>query len=582
MLKLQDCFTVFCQSMMRCYLFMILVLMLNHGVYTSCVHDDVQTADPVKFQVNYDGVKSAEIFKRSTSSNSIHKPIRLKFFKLDFDFELSEQERDRIQTALTDAVNFIQKTFSVIPVSGSLLLKRTGCQKTWHKEPHTGKCASLNKAYRYEYCQDGVKIPETHLGSLKVWRINKEGVEGEEVFPAGEGIEEADTVLYITAKTTRTCYLQQNDIMLAYSGYCQLDQYDRPIAGYINFCPYLIRATNMTKQQVYMIVVHEFFHALGFSKGLFDKFRDCTRSVGGECPRRTSRVVRQIYGVARLVTSAVITQAQEHFGCLTEERFGAPLQVKNGKVLSHWSPKLMFGSIMAPKLGMAHQTVIDPLTLAFFEDTGWYKVDYSQAGHYLWGKDGGCQFGSPESCQKDSQFFCQSGRYKSCHYLQKDKGHCRMVDRYCGMVESDQGDQCFQTYDHTPKLEMYSESSLCFMANLTTMVPGYYGYVKCPEVREIVCPLVEETVVITTAEDTTTLLPVTTSHYNTTLDVTLLRMSSDISSTSSDSTQEMESHGPVSSGSTRKFHRQTSLFSLFFIMLFICATEGHIFCYDLH
>ncbi|XP_033733772.1 leishmanolysin-like peptidase 2 [Pecten maximus] len=596
--------------MMKCHMFIIIVT-LTHGIYTSCVHDEVQSADPVKSQVAYHErvlAKNVHKSKRSTSSNLSYKPIRLKFFKLDFDFELTQQEKARINKALTDAVNFIEDTFSVVPVNGSLLLKRTGCQRTWHKEPNAGKCAVLDKTYREEYCHDAVKIPEAHLGSLSVWRVNKESTEGEEVFPAGEGVPDADTVLYITAKTTRTCFQKKNHIVLAYAGYCQLDQYDRPIAGYINFCPYLIRATNMTQQKVYMSVVHELFHALGFSKGLFDKFRDCSQSVGGECPRRKSRVVRQIYGVTRLVTSAVINRAQEHFSCRTEERFGVPLQVENGVVLSHWSQKSMYGSIMAPKLGMAHQTVIDPLTLAFFEDTGWYKVDYSQAGLYQWGKDGGCKFGSPESCQKDSKFFCKTGKHKSCHYLHMDKGQCRMVDRHCGVVETDQGDQCSQTNNNmkTSTMEKYSECSLCFMSNLTMLenesvsslegiclqhrcdlnqtlhvrvessdwivcpygdtinVSGYHGYVKCPEVRDIVCPLMEETVAITTVQVSTSTTPATTTRSKTSSDLS-------ISSTKSVDLQMTKGYTAVSSASTRKFKLQTLLTILHSIMfMFWC------------
>ncbi|XP_060077104.1 ciliated left-right organizer metallopeptidase-like [Ylistrum balloti] len=536
--------------MMICHSFItvILLLCLTNGVYTTCVHDEVQPVDPVKAQVIYeestplDGVHVNK-WKRSTNGHQ-YQAIRLKFFYLDFDFELTEAERIRIQKTVTDAISFIEHTFSVIPVNSSLLLKRTGCRRTWHKEPNAGKCAVIDKNYREEYCHDAVKIPEAHLGSLKVYPKDREE---EVVFPAGKGIPDADTVLYITAKTTKTCY--QRKIVLAYSGYCQLDQYDRPIAGYINFCPFLIRATNMTQEKVYMSVVHELFHVLGFSKGLFGKFRDCSRSVGGECPRYMSRVVRQIYGITRLVTSTVIQHAQNHFGCLTEERFGGPLHVENGVITSHWSPKLMYGSIMAPKLGMAHQTVIDPLTLAFFEDTGWYKVDYDQAGLYLWGKDTGCKFGSRESCQK-SNFFCKTTNHKSCHYLHKDKGQCQMVDRYCGLVDTEPGDQCSGESKHskTSSLEVFGPSSLCFMSNLTLLegdvaplkgmcfqhrcdinrtlevkidssdwvtcyhgdiitVPGFRGYMRCPDIKEAVCPLVKETVIMTTLQESSTITP---------------------------------------------------------------------------
>ena len=41
--------------------------------------------------------------------------------------------------------------------------------------------------------------------------------------------------------------------------------------------------------------------------------------------------------------------------------------------------------------------VFSALTMAFLEDTGWYKVDYSIAETYTFGKDQGCNF-LYESC----------------------------------------------------------------------------------------------------------------------------------------------------------------------------------------
>jgi len=33
-----------------------------------------------------------------------------------------------------------------------------------------------------------------------------------------------------------------------------------------------------------------------------------------------------------------------------------------------------------------HLTILDPFTLAAFEDSGWYKVDFNYAESFLWGK----------------------------------------------------------------------------------------------------------------------------------------------------------------------------------------------------
>ena len=33
-----------------------------------------------------------------------------------------------------------------------------------------------------------------------------------------------------------------------------------------------------------------------------------------------------------------------------------------------------------------HQSVIDPITLALFEDSGWYQVNYFYADLFVWGK----------------------------------------------------------------------------------------------------------------------------------------------------------------------------------------------------
>ena len=54
-----------------------------------------------------------------------------------------------------------------------------------------------------------------------------------------------------------------------------------------------------------------------------------------------------------------------------------------------------------------------PITLAAFEDTGWYTVNYTRAGVIAWGHNAGCQF-HDLTCDQyayqnpDQPWFCKS------------------------------------------------------------------------------------------------------------------------------------------------------------------------------
>ena len=64
-----------------------------------------------------------------------------------------------------------------------------------------------------------------------------------------------------------------------------------------------------------------------------------------------------------------------------------------------------FASIIQP-----HQTFLDRMTLAVFEDSGWYQVNYDYAEDLPWGQDQGCHFGDTDVCttEGESEFFCNT------------------------------------------------------------------------------------------------------------------------------------------------------------------------------
>lgn len=245
----------------------------------------------------------------------------------------------------------------------------------------------------------------------------------------------------------------------------------------------------------------------------------------------------------------VIEKMREHFNC-SEEDYGGPIKFQNGKETSHWEEKFMYGSIMTAKLGEPHLTVVDLITLAVLEDSGWYKVDYTKAGRFFWGKDEGCMFGLPDTCLNDSQHFCTNQTVTGCHYLHKDKAVCDVTDTgdECKVLQPKPQGECFQQpQDRNNKdgTEIFTKSSRCFWSNLTRglrdlgdlegrcynhrclsiqmlqvqlknsswfncsygkyiKVPEYQGVIKCPDNKDIICPLISTVTTSTPVVTTTT------------------------------------------------------------------------------
>ncbi|XP_053716015.1 ciliated left-right organizer metallopeptidase [Synchiropus splendidus] len=169
-----------------------------------------------------------------------------------------------------------------------------------------------------------------------------------------------------------------------------------------------------------------------------------------------------------------------------ELELGGPLENQDeapGGVSSHWESRVLQGSIMAAMLEEPSTVRIDPVTLAAFQDMGWYSVNLSRAQSLVWGEGEGAMFGSPLTCRNksSSSFFCtHSG--PGCHYLHRHKGACQ-TDLYldgCRMYKAlKTGSEC-QNKANAPNFageteahgEIYGPDSRCFFSNLTTQNPS--------------------------------------------------------------------------------------------------------------
>ncbi|KAK3238515.1 hypothetical protein CYMTET_51476, partial [Cymbomonas tetramitiformis] len=287
---------------------------------------------------------------------------------------------------------------------------------------------------------------------------------------------------------------------LAFGGTCGRDQFDRPVLGMINLCPSILpspeeatawgrwqqghpRDVPEAARKIYYTVLHEMAHALGFTAGSIGLFRD--RDAGGA--PRTPRVggaftgpvdvvaAGTAYGISEstvkvsterghehcdpetnpatcvyhLVTPAVRDAARRHFGC--DDLAGAELEnqpTSAGRLLgSHWEMRLFNGEVMNPAFFVT--PFISEVTLAFFEDSGWYQVrDYTLADTAdavgasepiaYWGWQQGCGFAT-EKCleavtelgklpasQGTPPHFCNEDGQVGCTYDYKAVGKCAM------------------------------------------------------------------------------------------------------------------------------------------------------------
>jgi leishmanolysin-like peptidase len=99
--------------------------------------------------------------------------------------------------------------------------------------------------------------------------------------PADQGAANTDLYVFVTAEQTSHCPdPSAQSGTLAYAGSCQRDQFDRPIFGYINFCPYQVPSSSSSPR--YPVAVstaqHELTHVLGFNSQSWGLFRNASRA----------------------------------------------------------------------------------------------------------------------------------------------------------------------------------------------------------------------------------------------------------------------------------------------------------------
>ena len=144
--------------------------------------------------------------------------------------------------------------------------------------------------------------------------------------------------------------------------------------------------------------------------------------------------------VLKLLTPNVVKYAREYFACPTLEG----MELENDIVTTpcsifspHWEGRILRGELMTSyAMENPADMYISKMTLAYFEDSGWYMPNYTMAtpeSPAQWGYKMGCDF-VKETCLDDNaeprfpNRFCGTTKDERCNLDQTGTAMCHIVD----------------------------------------------------------------------------------------------------------------------------------------------------------
>ena len=203
----------------------------------------------------------------------------------------------------------------------------------------------------------------------------------------------------------------------------------QPKLGIIMINPKLEFSKQNTDRFLELLFLHEMSHVLIFHPSFFIFLEMLSQKVVN---RET------IYYIN---SPKVVEKARLHFNC--DSINGIPLETYGGVGTSgsHWESRYMLGDYMIAT--DYPEIVISDISLAVFEDSGYYKVNYYTGGLFRFGKGEGCDFFNKkciidggtlfanEFCLNSQEPFCTSGHLAKGHcYLAKYNSELEEIYQY--------------------------------------------------------------------------------------------------------------------------------------------------------
>lgn len=209
---------------------------------------------------------------------------------------------------------------------------------------------------------------------------------------------------------------------------CEFTKSGVPIAGGINFNVQQFQSLPSNARAftgLLRVGFHELTHALGFTSALYGVYSDSQNSN----KRWPNAVVTTTLGTnyparSYLVTPRVVAFAQAHLACPEVPGFGLESEGGSGTAMSHWKQRLSGDEFMGGFITV--NMVISNLTLALFEDMGWYSSNFALGEQLLWGYKQDCAFVSAKCSEATWPYWCTQGS-SGCTPDRKAKGRCNVI-----------------------------------------------------------------------------------------------------------------------------------------------------------
>ena len=217
-----------------------------------------------------------------------------------------------------------------------------------------------------------------------------------------------------------------NENTLAAGAPCLTLQNNKPLVGIVKINKNL--SSEKEKYNYYMknLLFHEISHVLAFHPYFFTNLNLIfTKTINGQ---------QYTY----INSPKVLEQAKIHFGC--DDLKGIQLENDGGEGTagSHWDSRYMLGDYMIAS--DYSDIVLSDISLALFEDTGFYKVNKYTGGLFRFGKNQGCSFFEKKCLYnqgKNTMFtndFCIEKDQSFCSSSHISKGHC-YITKYSSIEE---------------------------------------------------------------------------------------------------------------------------------------------------
>ena len=249
---------------------------------------------------------------------------------------------------------------------------------------------------------------------------------------------------------------------------------NRPILGIVELNTAI---DTFTKNHIIFIsnlLLHEISHVLAFNSDLFPYFNKLPNLQQAVSDIEINGIKRQF-----LSTPKVVEKANQHFN--TDCLLGVELEDQGGSDTagSHWEARIMLGDYM---IGVDYpEIVISDITLAVFEDSNWYKVNYYSGGLFKTGKNEGYNFLFGDCVNKnneESNFkleFCNNQRDPFCSPGLIDRGYC-----YLGIYPEDENIPKKYQYYSNPLKGGWDIANYCpVMQNDYEKANNFYYYSRC-------------------------------------------------------------------------------------------------------